>query len=358
MAIVPYSVGLGPSTGLRPVQEISDFTQWEFNRNLDDGCSLQFSTSGTSDAALSIDELATDIWLYFDGSLEQRFRIVEVNQTWDEDGQDTLDVSAVCYRRLLGARHVRTPLSYIGTSQGAIVWDLIQHAQAATNGDLGITLGDTGPTILRDREYEVGQNILQAITEFTTIEDPMVWDINGDLQLFVSTAQFFPIRDVPIQLGFNALSLSRPSGTRNFGNVSVVTGDNEATTPIFEELTGLIFDARGRWEILSSFPQIDNQEELQEQAEGISFASRFPLAQWTVTMDPARYFVDSKYEIGDFAKLIQPRSTVYSIGEAAVAVLVQIISIDVNQNADGDTQVKLAAIEMPEFFFSWLFPVL
>jgi hypothetical protein len=348
MAVVPYTIGVGPYTGSRPIQELSDFTQWDFNRNLDDGCSLRFTTSGTSQSAALLDELATDVWVYLDGVLEQRFRITEINQTWDEDGNDTVDVSAICYRRIFSARHVRAPLSFIGTSQGAIVWDLIQHAQAATGGDYGITLGDTGPTILRDREYEVGTNILQAILDFTTIEDPLAWEISGDLELFVTTPQSYPLRDIPIQLGFNASNMSRPSGTRNFGNVSVVVGDAESTVPVFEELPSLPTDPRGRWEILNAFPQVDSQDELQEQAEGILFGSRTPLAQWTVTMDPARYFSDSKYETGDFVRVVQPRSTVYSVGQASGSVLTQVISIDVSQGADGDTQVKLAAIEVPE----------
>ena len=348
MALIPYTIAVGPYTGLRPIQELSDFSQWDFNRNLDDGCSLRFTTSGTSETSRLLNELATDVWVYLDGVLEQRFRITEINQTWDEDGQDSVDVSAICYRRIFAARNVRTPLSVIGTSQGAIVFDLIQHAQAATGGDYGITLGDSGPTILRDREYEPGQNILQAILDFTTIEDPLAWEINGDLQLFITTPQSFPIRDVPIQLGLNASALSRPSGTRNFGNVSVVVGDTEATTPVFEELPNLATDPRGRWEILNAFPQIDRQDELQEQAEGILFGSRSPLAQWTVTMDPARYFTDSKYEVGDFVRVVQPRSTVYTVGQSAPTVLTQVISIDVTQDSDGDTQVKLAAIEVPE----------
>ena len=348
MAVVPYAIAVGPYTGTRPIQELSDFSQWDFNRNLDDGCSLRFTTTGTAEVSQFIDELATDVWVYLDGVLEQRFRITEINQTWDEDGQDTIDVSAICYRRIFSARHVRTPLSFIGTSQGAIVFDLVQHAQAATGGDYGITLGDSGPTILRDREYEPGQNILQAILDFTTIEDPLAWEINGDLELFITTPQSFPIRDVPIQLGFNASMLQRPSGTRNFGNVSVVVGDAEATVPVFEELPNLSTDPRGRWEILNAFPQIDRQDELQEQAEGILFETRSPLAQWTVTMDPARYFTDSKYEVGDFVRVVQPRSTVYTIGQSSPTVLTQVISIDVTQDADGDTQVKLAAIEVPE----------
>lgn len=348
MAIVPYTIGVGPYTGTRPIQELSDFSQWDFNRNLDDGCSLRFTTSGKSESAQLLDELATDVWVYLDGVLEQRFRITEINQTWDENGNDTVDVSAICYRRIFSSRHVRTPLSFIGTSQGAIVFDLIVHAQAATGGDYGITLGDTGPTILRDREYEVGTNILQAILDFQTIEDPLAWEINGDLQLFITTPQAFPIRDIPIQLGFNASNMSRPSGTRNFGNVSVAVGDTESTVPVFEELPSLPTDPRGRWEILNAFPQIDRQDELQEQAEGILFGSRSPLAQWTITMDPARYFTDSKYETGDFVRVIQPRSTVYSIGQPSGSVLTQVISIDVTQDSDGDTQVKLAAIEVPE----------
>lgn len=344
MSVVPFTLGIGPASGSRPVQTIDDYDQWTLDNNLDDGCAVSFTARGNSYAATLISELDTDCFVYRAGQLVQRFRIVSVEQTWAEDGQDEISVVAVCYRRLLKSRHVITPLSFVNTPQGDIVAGLIQHAQAQDGGNLGISIGSTEQTILRTREYEVGQNIFDAITDLTLVDNGIAWDIDQNLVLEVRLQTAFPLIATPVELGVTARSMSRPSSAEQFGNVAIVTGNVEATTPVILETVGLTGDLRGRWERYASVGQESEQVALIERALGTLQEALSPVSVWTVDMIPDRYFLDIELEIGQFVPVVQPRTIVFQQFPSEV-VLTQVIERVVTQSADGDIQVTIAAVE-------------
>jgi hypothetical protein len=347
MALNPFTLAVGDYTLSAPEGQVIDFEEWTLTNNLDEGCDIQFTARGNSTTALLIDELVTDVWLYRGSALYQRFRIISVEQEWGPDGSDDIRITGACYRRLLRKAHVRSLQTYTGISQGDIVWNLIQHAQAANGGNLGITLGTSGPAILRDREYIVGQNIYDAITELTKIDNGISWDINENLELLVGDQFTFPIRATPIELGSTARRLLRPSSAERFANAAIVTGNTLATTTEIVETTGILSDPRGRWEKYLSLGQIDQQAALQDAADGLIDESISPITTWQIEMEPTRYFYDAEYEIGDFVNLVVPRSTVFSIGQPGVLVTVQIISRTITQTASGDVTVNLTAIEIP-----------
>lgn len=341
-----FTLAVGPpSSG--PVVQVTDFDSWTLDNNLDDGCSLQFSARGNSVAALAIDELATDLWLYRGPSLYQRFRITNVNQEWGPDGEDNIAVGAACYRRLLKSRHVRSTLSYSATSQGTIVWNLVQHAQAATGGNLGITLGSAGPVVNRDRSYLVGANIFDSIVEMTQIDNGLTWNITANLQLVVSQPALYPVIAMPCELGVVARRMARPSSADKFGNAIVVTGDSMSTTPYLPEAPGLALDPRGRWERYAALSQVKDQAQLVELGDGLLEQAISPVSVWRIEMEPTRYFLDAEYQIGDIITVVQPRSTVYPIGVPAPTVQAQVISRNVSQTADGLTTVIITAVELP-----------
>lgn len=348
MTTYPFTLAVGDSSSSRPSQEVTSYESWTVDNNLDDGCSISFTCRGDSTAAQLIDELVTDIWLYRDGSLQQRFRVTSVNQQWGPDGEDDVTVSGTCYRRLLKKSHVRTPLTFTNTSQGTIVWDLIQHAQAATGGNLGLTLGSAGPVVLRDRTYDVGQNIFDAITELTKIDNGITWNVNADLEVYV-----YPITGTgvvwgsPAQLGVTTRSMSRPSSASKFANAGIVSGDSQATTPIVVQTAGINADPRGRWERFVSSSNAKTQAQLTELADGLLEESISPVTTWELQMEPSRYFYDSEYETGDEITIVVPRSTVFAIGTPAPRVQALVISRSVSQNAAGEVTVRVSAIELP-----------
>lgn len=346
MAVIPFTVGIGPATGTRPIQEVIDFDQWTLDNNLDDGCSLSFTTRGDSVAASLIDELATDIWLYRGPLSVQRFRVTNIEQTWDADGRDTVSVVGTCYRRLLRKAHVRSELVYTGIAQDQIIWNLVQHAQAATGGNLGITAGSLTSGTLRDRIYPIGTNVFTAIVEFTQIDDGVEWNVDALLGLDVRDRLSLPLRSMPVQLGVTARSLTRPSSAEQFANAAIAIGNPENTDAVIVEDAGLSTDPRGRWERFVSVTA-DTQQEVQDLADGLIVQAVSPLSTWTIDMDPDRYFFDAEYDIGDQVTIIQPRSTVFAIGTPAPRLNAQVISRSITQTADGEVTVTLTAIEVP-----------
>jgi len=342
----PFTLAVGPSTGSRPVQEVTDFVSWTLDNNLDDGCSLAFTTRIDSPAAQVIQELVTDVWLYRGSNVNQRFRVTSVELEWTADGDAEVRIGSTCYRRLLKKAHLNTALSFTATSQGNIAFGLIQHAQAQTGGNLGITLGDAGPAILRQRDYEAGANIFDLIVNLSRVINGLSWNVNGDLELIVGTQTSFATRSQPIILGVTARRMLRPSNADQFANVSIVTGDQEATTLVIEEAPTLSTDPRGRWEIVTSVGGEKTQAALQETAEGFVEVTNSPLATWEVELDPDRYFRDAEFEIGEFASLVVPRSPVIPVGTSAPIISVQTISRSITQNADGDISVTCTFVEV------------
>lgn len=343
----PFSLAVGPSTGSRPVQEVTDFVSWTLDNNLDDGCSLAFTTRIDSPAAQVVSELATDVWLYRGSTITQRFRVTSVESEWTADGDAEVRIGSTCYRRLLKKAHVNTTQTFANISQGTIAWDLIQHAQSLTGGNLAITLGDAGPSILRSREYEPGANIFDAIVNLTKIENGLSWNVNGDLELIVGTQTSFATRSQPIILGVTARRMLRPSNADQFANVAIVTGDQEATTLVVEQAPTLGTDPRGRWERVTSISGEKDQAALQETAEGLVEETISPLATWEVDLEPDRYFRDAEFEIGEFGSLVVPRSPVIPVGTSAPIISVQTISRSITQSADGEIGVTCTFVEVP-----------
>jgi hypothetical protein len=352
---LPYTLALGPASGSVPTQEVTTFSDWSLTRNLDDGCTLSISMMGNSLPGVLMLELETDLFLYRSGVLIDRFRVVTVSNEWGENGEHRLSVGAVCYRRLLAARHVITPLTYVATSQGDIVWGLIQHTQAQTNGSLGITLGSAGPSIPRDRAYPPGQNILEAIVDLSQIDGGLTWDVDANRQLIVSIPSSYPVRAQPVQMGTNARKLAKPSGSDLFANVALVSGDTQTTVLEVEQAATLPLDPRGRWERFRAFPQEASQTALDEQARGILEETQSPLVVWSFDLVPDRYLTDSDYALGDFVTIVRPATVVPGTPDPTIpyltvpggSVLTQILTISLRVDADGNLDVSMTAIESP-----------
>jgi hypothetical protein len=345
VSIPSFTLEIATAAGVR-LAEVNDFTGWTLTENLDDGCSISFDTRGDSQAALNIDELASDVLLSQDTTLLHRMRIVGVSQTWGPSGEDDVAAQAVCYRRLLKKSHVRTIQTFAGISQGIIVWNLIQHAQSASGGNLGITLGSSGPAVLRDRTYEVGKNIFDAISELTQVINGLTWEISPTLVLTVSQPSAYPTNTMPLEMGGIARSMSRPSSAQQFANAVIVSGDAQTTVPYVAATAGVGTDPRGRWEKFVAFADISIQATLTDQGDGLLEESISPASTWTIDCEPEQYFLVGNYQIGEFVTIAQPRSTVYPIGTAVPTITAQILARTISLSADGEVSISLQAVEV------------
>lgn len=340
-----FALAVGPYTS-GPVQAVTFYDSWTLDRNIDDGASLSFNVPGNSPEAGVISELDTDVFVYLNGTLVQRFRIVEVGQSWGPSGEDTVSVQAVDYRRLLASRYVVSPLAFENVSQGDIIWGLIDHTQSQTNGDLGIVQGLELNPVIRSRSYEVGQNILDAIVDLTRADGGPVWEITEQLDLNVKVVNEFPLNPTPVVLGITAQSLNRPSGAAKFANAVVVSGAQAVTTPVIVESSTLPTDPRGRWERRVAYVNTVQQVALETQAYGLISDYQAPSAVWQVEVVPERYFGDAEYAIGEFVRLVQPESLVAPLFTPATEVVGQVIAMQIRQTASGDVSISMRVLEV------------
>lgn len=347
LAVPTFALTVGGAAAAGPSYEVIDFSSWSIDENLDNGCTFRFEARGNSLAAQTIDELASDAWIYQDGQPIGRFRIVRVSQDWGASGEDSITCEGICYRRMLSYRVVQSPLSFTSTSQGQIVWDLIQHTQSQTNGNLGITLGTIGSTVARTRDYLPGVNIFEAITELTQIENGLAWDIDPTLALQIYDPAAYPLIAQPIILGVNARALSRPSSADKFANSALVIGNNEVVSPVTVDAATLPTDTRGRWEKVATLSNETLTANLIETGEGMVNESLAPVSTWRADIEPTQYFGLAPYQVGDYVDLGQPRSTVYPVGNPAPVVRCQVIARSLSQDAAGAVSVRLSLIEVP-----------
>jgi hypothetical protein len=337
---------LGPWTGSVGSFEVADFDQVTYTDNMDAGAELDFSISAMSAAAYGLSELATDVWLHRGTALEERFRVLTADAEWGESGEDRLAVKAVSYKRLLAWRHLQTALSYAATGQANIVAGLIAHAEAQPGGDLNTTVGslDSGG-INRDRQYTAGENIGKLLSDLSAVIDGPYWNFTAAKALIVKPSTSFTEHATPIVRGATARKMNRKSGAGTFANAAVVSGDSQSTVPVFAASATVATDPRGRWEVASGFPSVILQSTLVEKANGVVADSETPTAQWSVSLDPARYDGDLYLKPGEYVNLHWPPAVFRPVGLTG-AVRCQTMTVKTVFNADGATAVDVELFEL------------
>lgn len=224
-------VGVGPWTSSAPVIELTDWDALTFNGNAQDGCEVQITARGDTPAAEQIDEMATDVWLYAGTTLLQRFRVLNVAQTWGIEGEDVITLVGGCHRRMMYRRELPRDLRFDQVGQGDIVWALVQETQHAPGGYLGLTAGTLDNSVLRDRSYFEGENIGELIENLERVIDGPLVEFNGAKQVIAHAPGSETVHSTPIMRGATARQVTRQSGSDLFANVVNGTGDTNVLDP-------------------------------------------------------------------------------------------------------------------------------
>lgn len=340
-----FALAVGPASGSDPSQEVTEFSSGSVSSSIDAGTDVSFEVRAGSPEAKIISELDTDVWVYRLGQPFARVRVVAVQQSWTENGEESVQVTGVDYKRLLNARHIQTNLVYSGMPQERIVDELIRHTQSQPGGDWGVTEGDIVESVSRDRTYARGENIGQVLDNLSKVIGGPWFGIDANRRLNAFPFSSFPTRDVPIELGSTARSFSRSSGAASFANSVYVDGDSAATDGVSMDAADVDVDPRGRWEKAVGFPNVTEQDTLTEKAEGLLESSASPVAQWSVSLEPDRWLSDAGFNVGDHGVLVVPASTVAPIGVSAVVKSVQVYGLSVSISADGEMSVAVEAVE-------------
>jgi len=329
-----FALAVGRTAVGHPQQELTEFDTISLKLNVDSGDEITFTTVANAPEALYLDELATDVWL--DGLVSQRFRVTQIDQTWDADGGSQVGVTAVSYKRLLNARNLHADLTFTQVDQGQIIWQIIQHTQALPGGNYGVTAGAITTGFVRDRSYIVGENLGDLLTKLQQVEQGPFWTVDRSLQLQVHAMTAFPTLVQPIQHGVNARSLQRRGiAQAGFANAVLATGDQGVTTPYWAERPDIATDPRGRWERVVSFPSVIIQQTLVDHAWGALDAAFSPAATWAVELEPSRWVTDTLVTPGQFVTVVVPPTLVATLGEGPQRVLGQVIEVGLSLTADG-----------------------
>ena len=318
------------------LSELTDASDRKITARLSDPSTIEWSMRGTDPAAAVIDELATDVIAYRDNVPVIRGR---VGPSADDLSGDSHRVTfaAPDYRSLLGRRTVwaGSTNAYLSTDQATIAMDLIADSQALVGGNLGISQGATTLTgRLRDRAYEEGKSLGEAIDQLADVVDGFDWDIGVSLTFDLYYPRRGRPKDFVAHWGSTVTSLRRsvdPSGYANAVRVSGATG----TTAVSSAVADLASRPEGRWEAQVGYTDVSNQSTVAEKA-AYELAERSVIRpSYTATLRPGVWQGPGALWLGDECRLVV-RS-----GRLDVNTTVRVHEVAVSADDDGNETVDV-----------------
>lgn len=226
--------GIGPATG-GITRELPQATGRKLTVKLDDVSDASFEMDGRDPVSAWIDELATDLHVLYRRSPVDarqhlyRGRIGKASDRIDRDSH-RLSVPSVDYRGVLKRRFLFTGSQQTWTQvdQTAIGWGLITQTQNSLGGHLGIIDASTPTGKLRDRTYELQDEIGAKLAELGEVIDGFEWDIVAPDPYRLEYRTWYPRRgtdrDVLISLGGSAAEVSREVDSGAYANAVRMTG--------------------------------------------------------------------------------------------------------------------------------------
>lgn len=155
----------------------------------------------------------------------------EPNVSGDKQGNTETTVTSRGFFSLFLKRVVSVLTAYSAQDMADIAWDLISDTQALTYGDFGITRGSHPATVNRDRTYQVGDIISEAIQKLSNnnILDGYDFEVNNQKQFNI----FYPTKgtarpNMKLEYGHNIQTFSlRKTGILSMCNQVTVFGQDQ-----------------------------------------------------------------------------------------------------------------------------------
>lgn len=270
---------------------------------VDAPATAQFTIDGHHEEALELSNLATDLTIYRNGTKLFRGRIIADTDSIDPDSHD-VQCTAIDYRGLLQYRVVNEAgRTFTSTDQGAIAWTLISESQALSGGNWGITngLGATSGTA-RDRTYDPGKPLLDAISELGRVDGGFEWEIDANLAL----NRYYPKRGTvqPHVLDYGGVvaSVTRTRKPGDYANSVIATGD-QALAPARATSASIATDPVGRWEVSRGYQSIKEQSTLSGRATWLLAEAGTMRPELVVRLVANRWEGPTVLWIGDTATL-------------------------------------------------------
>lgn len=305
-----------------------------------------FTLDGDNPQATEITELVTDLHIYRDGERLYRGRVGATRDTADAD-RHTVDVQTADYRALLLRRilYDSDQLSWVATDQADIALELIGETQSRIHGDLGITEGVGNPTgVTRDRNYEPGKPIGEAIQELSEVIDGFDWDINPDTK---ALDIYYPERgtDNGVVLDYGGLvtGFTRAVDPSRYANAVRLNGD-ELLLAESREAADLGSRAEGRWDAQHGYTTITDQGTLDDRADWHIEQDQLLVPAYTLRLRAGRWEGPDHIWLGD------PCQVVLRAGRLEVDTVQRVweIAVSLGDSGEEDVQVTLAG-PAPDF---------
>lgn len=338
---------LADSTG--EVADLTDVRNRSVSFRLHEPDEARFTIDGRDPHAALIVPLVTDLVVYRHDVKVFHGRIGHVTRTLSPDAH-SLAVVAHSYRALLERRLILddATLTFTGADQADIAWTLISESQNRPGGYLGIwrDAPDTGVT--RDRTYEPGKTVLEAVDQLSQVQGGFEWRISPERAFHVGYPQLGTVRPgVHLEFPGNLSAVTETYTPGEYANVVRVTGDPDATvaeTRTQSDVAGL---PEGRWEKpISAGYDITQQATVAERADWYAAEHGEIRAGFNVTVQQGVWGGPNEWFRGDTVKL-QVKTSEDADATVVADRLVRVMDVDVSLSDDDDAETVSAHLDRP-----------
>jgi microcystin-dependent protein len=307
---------------------------------VDAAATAAFTMPGDHPQTAQIAELSVDVAASRNGTALFRGR---VGNSTDQLTADTITstFAALDYRGMLGRRILWQGVtrSFRGADQADIAWQMIADTQALAGGALSITRGAAAATgQRRDRDYDPGKNLGEAITQLGQVQNGFEWEIDASRRFNLFYPQRGRSTGLVLTYGRDIVEAARSLDASAFANAIRFNGSNNTTA---DELTVTSWDPeQGRWDGQKSDPNLILQATVDQRAayELADASTLTPAYQVTMVeglWDPAQIWV------GDTVTLV------VASGRLNVNAAYRIVQIDITLSDDGAEKVVLSVQAAP-----------
>lgn len=303
-AVWMWAYGPGASaTTPGATRELTQATGRVVTWRVDGHAFAQFSIDGRSSEAAGIVERRDDLWIYRDGTLVFRGRIVGAEDQIDST-EHRVQFLAVDYRGMLTlAAKVEPPVpTFSAVDQGQIPWQLIQSWQALPGGDWGIVegVGALSGTNRDESDIAPFSPVGEVIDRILRRDGGGEWEISPTLEL----NRWFPTRGTARSdvLDYGGVLSGVGKSLPEFGNVGGASGEQN-TTPESVAAGDVGTDQRGRWTAAQAFPAVSIQATVAAKAQWVLDQASTVVDEWRATFAPRRWSGPAGLWIGDTATL-------------------------------------------------------
>jgi len=302
---------------------------------LNEPTQVQFKVAGTSETALALGTLTTDVVVAWDDQLLARCRVGATTDTLDENDHQ-VDVTALDYTALLARRYAHQVLTYTATDLTAIAWDLIDYTQRrySTNGDWGITRGLTATTAAVNYTAPDGKKISEAIDDLRATYPEFDYEVDANLR-FNCWAMRGTQRDFALEYGGNVSQVTRNVDTTAYANLVRQSGADGVAAAV-RQAPDLATRPEGRMEAQEGNTDLANAALVGWAADAYLQRNGTLTAVYEATLAPNAGWDPSQLWLGDRAWMV-----VHS-GRLNAQTLERVFGVDVQVGNDGADTVAVS----------------